>query len=56
MFIDLGNRVSLTDEQFQEEMAQRVAAKRGRDVFLGCPLCGIVAKQSPKPTENQNQQ
>jgi hypothetical protein len=55
MFIDLGNRVSLTDEQFQEEMAQRVA-KRGRDVFLGCPLCGIVAKQSPKPTENQNQQ
>ncbi len=23
MFIDLGNRVSLTDEQFQEEMAKR---------------------------------
>ncbi len=30
MFIDLGNRVSLTDEQFQKEMAERVAANPGK--------------------------
>jgi hypothetical protein len=52
MFIDLGNRVSMTDEQFQEEMAQRVAANPERDVFLGCPLCGVVAKQAPRSTGN----
>jgi mono/diheme cytochrome c family protein len=42
MFIDLGNRVALTDEQFVAEMAQR----RDRlgvgvnDHVIGCPLCG----------------
>jgi mono/diheme cytochrome c family protein len=41
MFIDLGNRVRLTDEQFVREMAER----RERfdlgpnDHVLGCPLC-----------------
>ena len=41
MFIDLGMRVALNDEQFQEEMAKR----RDRlhltknDVVIGCPLC-----------------
>jgi hypothetical protein len=55
MFIDLGNRVSMTDEQFQKEMADRVAANPGRDVLLGCPLCGAVSKQTPKPTQNQQQ-
>jgi hypothetical protein len=60
MFIDLGNRVSLTDEQFQQEMADRVAANPGLDIFPGCPLCGPVArqKQAPKPagTQGQDQQ
>ena len=58
MFIDLGNRVSLTDEQFQNEMRQRVADNPVRDVFLGCPLCGVIAKQPPasRPTQNQGQQ
>ncbi len=55
MFIDLGNRVGLTEAQFQEEMAQRVAANPGKDVLLGCPLCGTVAKQAPKSTQNQQQ-
>jgi hypothetical protein len=56
MFIDLGNRVFLTDEQFQEEMQQRVAANPGKDVFPGCPLCGVVAKQQgARPTQNQQQ-
>ena len=53
MFIDLGNRVALTDEQFQEEMAKRVAENPGKDVILGCPLCGVAAKQAPRPTQNQ---
>jgi hypothetical protein len=57
MFIDLGNRVVLSDEQFQEEMKQRVAANPGKDIILGCPLCGVVAKQqSARPTQNQQQQ
>jgi hypothetical protein len=55
MFIDLGNRVSLTDAQFQKEMAERVAANPGRDVILGCPLCGVVAQRA-KATATQNQQ
>ncbi len=52
MFIDLGNRVSMTDEQFQDEMVHRVAAQAGQDVFLGCPLCAVVAKQVPRSTGN----
>ena len=56
MFIDLGNRVQLTDEQFQEEMRARVAANPGKDIILGCPLCGVVAKQpTARPTQNQQQ-
>jgi hypothetical protein len=44
MFIDLGMRVALTDDQFQEEMAKR----RDRlhltknDVVIGCPLCLVL--------------
>ncbi len=56
MFIDLGNRVALTDEQFQAEMRQRVAQNPGKDIILGCPLCGVV-RQLPaaRPTQNQQQ-
>ena len=54
MFIDLGNRVALTDEQFKAEMAGRVASHPGRDVYPGCPLCAVAAKQTPKPTQSQN--
>jgi len=50
MFLDLGNRVALTDEQFEEEMRQRVAKFPERDVFLGCPLCGAVPRVPPSPT------
>jgi len=44
MFIDLGERLFLTDEQFVEEMAQR----RDRlnlgvnDHVVGCPLCMVI--------------
>ena len=40
MFIDLGYSVSLTEEQFQAEMAKRRAGMKSRnDYDLGCPLC-----------------
>ena len=57
MFIDLGNRVFMTDEQFQDEMRARVAANPGKDIILGCPLCGVIARQpAARPTQNQQQQ
>jgi hypothetical protein len=56
MFIDLGNRVTLTEDQFQEEMAKRRAAYPNKDVFLGCPLCNLTKKSAPKPTQNQQGQ
>ncbi len=48
MFIDLGMRVALTDEQFQEEMARRRERLHltKNDVVIGCPLCLAPA---PKP-------
>jgi hypothetical protein len=40
MFIDLGYSVSLTEEQFQAEMAKRRASMKSRnDYDIGCPLC-----------------
>ena len=41
MFIDLGMRVSLSDEQFAEEMAERrrVLNLGPNDHVIGCPLC-----------------
>ena len=54
MFIDLGKRVSLTDEQFQDEMRARVAANPGKDVFLGCPLCGVVADSAGRTTDAES--
>ncbi len=56
MFIDLGNRVALTDEQFRQEMQKRVANDPGRDVYRGCPLCGVIAKERRQTeTEHQDQ-
>ncbi|MBM3809038.1 MAG: hypothetical protein FJW22_12710 [Acidimicrobiia bacterium] len=44
MFIDLGNRVFLTDEQFQAEMAARRERLKltPNSMVIGCPLCNIV--------------
>ncbi len=52
MFIDLGMRVALTDEQFQEEMARRRERLHltKNDVVIGCPLCLAPA---PKPAPPQ---
>jgi len=49
MFIDLGYSVSLTEEQFQAEMAKRRAKMKSRnDYDIGCPLCW--APPIPTPT------
>jgi hypothetical protein len=44
MFIDLGIRVALTDDQFQEEMARRRETLHltKNDAVIGCPLCLII--------------
>ena len=54
MFIDLGNRVVLTDAQFQAEMAKRRDANPSQDVIVGCPLC-LLSKPAAKTTTNQQQ-
>jgi hypothetical protein len=48
MFIDLGMGLSLTEEQFQAEMAKRreKMKQNQQDVFIGCPLCNV----QPRPT------
>ena len=50
MFIDLGMRVALTDEQFQEEMAKRRERLHltKNDNVIGCPLC--LVPPAPKST------
>ncbi len=44
MFIDLGMRVEMTDEQFVEEMAMRRhrLALGPNDHVVGCPLCMVI--------------
>ena len=40
MFIDLGYSVTMTEEQFQEEMAARREILGDRNNYdVGCPLC-----------------
>ena len=48
MFIDLGMGVSLTDEQFQQEMARRREKLHltRNDVLIGCPLCLVIPKDA----------
>ena len=44
MFIDLGMRLQMTDEQFQEAMAERREALDldVNDHVIGCPLCLVI--------------
>jgi hypothetical protein len=51
MFIDLGMRVALTDEQFEEEMAKRREKLKltANDVVIGCPLCLSTARSAARP-------
>jgi hypothetical protein len=50
MFIDLGQGVNLTDEQFYAEMAKRREKLKltPNDVLLGCPLCNGDPIAPPK--------
>jgi mono/diheme cytochrome c family protein len=61
MFIDLGYSVSLTEDQFQAEMAHRRTLMKSRNDFdIGCPLCWAppVVKEPARTTQQQggNQQ
>jgi hypothetical protein len=51
MFIDLGERVTMTEEQFVEEVRQRVAQHNltKNDYLIGCPLC-LAMVETPGPT------
>jgi hypothetical protein len=51
MFIDLGMGLSLSEEQFQAEMAKRREHMKltQQDVMIGCPLCNVPPR-SPTPT------
>ncbi len=44
MFLDLGDGLVLSDEQFAEEMAQRREMHKltRNDHFIGCPLCAAI--------------
>ncbi len=56
MFIDLGQSVPLTDDEFQQEMAER-RRKLGPnrpDVIIGCPLCNVTPPPA-KPTATPRQ-
>ena len=48
MFIDLGMRVSMTDEQFVREMAKRreVLNLTANDHVIGCPLCTVLPEEA----------
>jgi hypothetical protein len=51
MFIDLGYSVSLSEDQFQAEMAKRRANMKSRnDYDIGCPLCWAPPLPVPTPT------
>jgi len=54
MFIDLGYSVSLTEEQFQSEMARRRKNMKNRnDYDIGCPLCWAPPVPTSSPTTAQ---
>jgi hypothetical protein len=57
MFIDLGYSVSLTEEQFQAEMAKRRAKMKNRnDYDIGCPLCWAPPVPVTTASSQQGQQ
>jgi hypothetical protein len=57
MFIDLGYSVSLTEEQFQTEMAKRRKNMKNRnDYDIGCPLCWAPPAPTPSQTTEQGKQ
>jgi hypothetical protein len=49
MFIDLGHGVAMSDEQFEEAMAERrrVLDVGRNDHVIGCPLCNVLPEGQP---------
>ncbi len=58
MFLDLGQGVALSDEQFQAEMARRRAKLKltANDVPIGCPLCMVPPPPPSGANSDQQQQ
>jgi hypothetical protein len=55
MFIDLGQGVALSDEQFMQEMIKRRQTSKN-DFIPGCPLCNSPQVRNAMATTNNNQQ
>jgi hypothetical protein len=55
MMINLMQVITLTDEQFEAELAKRRQSLglKGGETVIGCPLCG-VAPAPPRAAANQN--
>ena len=55
MLLDLGNKVTLTEEQFQEEMARRRERLKltPNTYTIGCPLCAIPLATPTRRTQQQ---
>ena len=58
MFINLGKAVALTEEQFEQEMAQRRERLKltKNDYVVGCPLCQVEFPSQQQAAANDNQQ
>ncbi len=53
MFLEIGQNVRLTDEQFLAEMAERIEnlGLTRSDYVIGCPLClATIPPPSPTPS------
>jgi hypothetical protein len=55
MFLELGNKVTMTDAQFDEEMMRRRARYPEADHFMGCPLCTVASRSNSRATNDQQQ-
>lgn len=55
MFIDLGQALQLTDEQFEREMGKRRQRLQltKNDHVIGCPLCQVEFPSQSTPANNQ---
>ena len=58
MFIDLGMRVSLTDEQFVAEMAKRreTLDLNANSHVIGCPLCTVLPEGEEWADEDEDEE
>ncbi|MCY4602041.1 MAG: cytochrome c [Acidobacteria bacterium] len=57
MFINIGQGIALTDEQFEQEMAERRERLRltKNDYLIGCPLCQVEFPSRQANADNNDQ-